>query len=89
MQSFYKLQDVELLQDVEILQDLDHLQDVKIVQDLQDVELLQGIDIDHLKVLAFLNACSIRFKVGIKDLSLVFPKLYFVEAIDLKYFKSC
>ena len=42
---------------------------------LQDVELVQYIellpDIDHLKVLAFLNACSSRFKVGLKDLSLV------------------
>ena len=40
------------------------------VQDLQNVELLQ--DIEYLKVLAFLNACSSRFKVGLKDLSLVF-----------------
>ena len=40
------------------LNNLDHLQDVEIVQDLQHVELLQ--------VLAFS-----RFKVGLKDLSLV------------------
>ena len=48
------------------LNNLDHLQDVEIVQDLQHVELLQ--------VLAFS-----RFKVGLKDFSLVVSKFSFFK----------
>ena len=43
---------------------IEYLQEVEL---LQDVELLQ----EHLKILALFNACSGRFKVGLKDLSLV------------------
>ena len=55
------------MQHVELLQDLEHLQNIELLQDvelLKDVELLQSD-------LAFLNGCSARFKVGLKDLSLV------------------
>ena len=51
------LQEVELLQDVELVQDVEHLQDVELLQDV---------------CRAFLNACFGRFKVGLKDFSLVF-----------------
>ena len=43
------------------------------------MELLQ--DIEHLKVLAFLKACSSRFKVGLKDLSLVIYKRHLLMYI--------
>ena len=40
------------------------------------VERLQDVNyIEYLKVLAFLNACSVRFKVVLKDLSLVLYRL--------------
>ena len=63
------LQKVELLQEVELLQDVELLQEVELLQDvehLQDVELLQDV------CKAFLYACFGRFKVELKDLSLVF-----------------
>ena len=53
---------IKYLQDAELLQDLELLQDV---EQLQDVELLQDV------CWAFLNVCFGRFKVGLKDLSLV------------------
>ena len=75
LQDVELLQDVvELLQDVELLQYLELIQDAELLQDVehpQDVELLQGLE--HIQdnycifqsYLAFLNACSARFKVGL------------------------
>ena len=44
-----------------------------LIEYLQEVELLHDFELlqEHLKVLALFNACSGRFKVGLKDLSLV------------------
>ena len=45
-----------------------------LIEYLQEVELLQDVELlkEHLKILALFNACSGRFKVGLKDLSIVF-----------------